>query len=76
MGVLRQTYWIIGVKRILKKCVYDCTTCCRFRSNIFKQKMADLPNDRIISNRAYLVSGVNCTRSISTVQIQKHGVKH
>ena len=75
MSIIRQTYRIIGIKVIIKKCVYNYTTYCRFRSNISKQKMVDLPKDRVTSNRTFLVSGVDYAGTISVLKHRGRGAK-
>ena len=44
---IRQTYWIIGITRMLKSIKYKCTLCRRLDLKIEDQSMGTLPVDRL-----------------------------
>ncbi|XP_038139099.1 uncharacterized protein LOC119782277 [Cyprinodon tularosa] len=47
-GALRAAgYWIIGAKRLVSSVIHKCVICRKLRGHLQKQKMADLPRDRL-----------------------------
>ncbi|XP_059056144.1 uncharacterized protein LOC131850012 [Achroia grisella] len=59
LSFLRQNYWILGVKRMIKQEVHRCVICARHRATIGTQLMADLPPQRVTPTRPFLHSGVD-----------------
>ncbi|XP_052750251.1 uncharacterized protein LOC113514398 [Galleria mellonella] len=59
LSYLRQRYWILGVKRMIKQEVHRCIICTRYRATVNNQLMADLPEQRVTPTRAFLHSGVD-----------------
>ncbi|XP_062588283.1 uncharacterized protein LOC134249947 [Saccostrea cucullata] len=47
LSVLRQKYWIIGASVMIKSLVSRCVICKKHRGVCEKQKMADLPEERL-----------------------------
>ncbi len=47
LSVLRQKYWIPCANSLARKIISECVTCRRHSAAMGKQKMADLPKDRI-----------------------------
>lgn len=56
---LRNRYWIIGVRILLRTLVYKCITCTRYRDHNENQFMADLPLMRIQPATAFEHTGVD-----------------
>ena len=47
-GTIRNAgFWIIGGKRMISSVIYNCVKCRKLRGNFERQKMADLPADRL-----------------------------
>ena len=45
--ILRQKYWIIGARNMIRKLTFNCLKCFRLRHTAIKQKMADMPSVRV-----------------------------
>lgn len=56
---LRENYWIIGLRRLVKKVVRECIKCRRFQSQHFSPPTAPLPVDRIRRGAAFDVTGID-----------------
>lgn len=52
-------YWIPHVTCVVKRFVYKCITCMRFRSISYQQQMANLPQNRIQPSAAFINTGVD-----------------
>ncbi|XP_017484693.1 PREDICTED: uncharacterized protein LOC108373331, partial [Rhagoletis zephyria] len=55
--IVRQRYWIIGARNIIRSVVYQCKQCFILRKQTSAQRMADLPAVRLEPARAFLNSG-------------------
>ena len=49
---LRQRYWILSANSAARKVISDCVVCRRNRGKLVEQKMADLPEERVLPDRA------------------------
>ena len=47
LATLRQKYWLLGAKGMIKKYVRDCVSCFRFMCRSTPPMMGDLPRERI-----------------------------
>jgi hypothetical protein len=56
---LRNSYWIIGLRRLAKKVKRQCIQCQKLDSGPFKQKIAPLPGDRIKPAAPFSVVGID-----------------
>jgi len=60
MAAIRQTYWIIGARDLIRRFIHKCVTCRRQRAETMQQIMGSLPSDRITSAaRAFVKTGVD-----------------
>lgn len=59
MAHIRQTYWILGLKKLVKAHYHNCVTCYRYRCAARQQMMGDLPSARVNPSRAFLHTGVD-----------------
>ena len=50
LAFLRQKYWIIGARTYLKSLLSKCVTCRKYRAPCSKQKMANLPGERLTAD--------------------------
>ncbi|KAL7723220.1 hypothetical protein ACLKA6_015992 [Drosophila palustris] len=55
--IVRQRYWILGVRNLIRKLVYDCIQCFRQRHHTAQQMMSDLPAVRITEALPFQHSG-------------------
>ncbi|XP_062602363.1 uncharacterized protein LOC134264072 [Saccostrea cucullata] len=44
---IREKYWILGVSSIVKSIISRCVICRKYQAPALKQKMADLPSERL-----------------------------
>ncbi|GFS06430.1 Gag-pol polyprotein [Elysia marginata] len=56
---MRNKYWIVGVKTLIKKVCRQCISCQRQDSRPQDQATAPLPNDRITGSPPFSVVGVD-----------------
>jgi len=56
---LRLKYWPINGRAEVKRVIFKCITCTRFRAITASQLMADLPKDRVTFNRPFLNVGTD-----------------
>ena len=60
-ALIRQKYWIPKVRPLIKQVIRECVTCKRIRAKPLEQKMADLPEDRVIANQPpFTNTGIDC----------------
>ena len=51
LSLLRQGYWIIGARSIVRNIINKCFNCRRRQTPVMQQKMASLPEDRITPSK-------------------------
>jgi hypothetical protein len=51
LSILRERYWIVSSRRLIKSVRYHCATCRLKFSTPMQQRMADLPSTRITSGQ-------------------------
>ncbi|KAF8777396.1 hypothetical protein HNY73_014264 [Argiope bruennichi] len=74
-SAIRQVYWILQARSSIRKIVRNCVICARFRAELSRQIMADLPASRVIPGRAFLRAGRDvCGQFLSTPR-RGRGVK-
>nr|XP_023025899.1 uncharacterized protein LOC111513909 [Leptinotarsa decemlineata] len=56
---LRDCFWPISGRCLVRKVVHECMKCHRFRANNIKNIMGDLPKDRLTPARPFTVTGVD-----------------
>lgn len=49
---LRQKYWIINANSAARKTISQCIVCRRYRGKLGEQKMSDLPEERVVPDKA------------------------
>ena len=52
-------YWVIGGRRAVARLILHCVNCKKLRGHVMKQKMADLPSDRLEPAAPFTYSGVD-----------------
>ncbi|KAK3890967.1 hypothetical protein Pcinc_005134 [Petrolisthes cinctipes] len=50
-------FWILSLHRLVKKLIHSCAICSRLRGRPVKQKMADLPEDKLFPCSPFWFSG-------------------
>ncbi|XP_050746081.1 uncharacterized protein LOC108027240 [Drosophila biarmipes] len=62
---LRQKYWILGARNLVRKTVFNCRTCFLQRRHTSSQLMADLPEFRVQPARCFLHTGLDYAGPVS-----------
>ena len=61
LSLLRQSYWIISTRSIVRNIINKCFNCRRRQAPVMQQKMASLPEDRITPSKPpFIYVGVDC----------------
>lgn len=59
LRMLRQQYWIIGARNLVKSCIRKCVICVRQRAAMASQLMGDLPEVRVRPARPFATTGID-----------------
>lgn len=59
LATLRQKYWILGARDLIRNTYHRCITCFRKRPSLVTQPIADLPSSRVQPARPFAISGVD-----------------
>ncbi|KAJ8972503.1 hypothetical protein NQ317_017591, partial [Molorchus minor] len=58
-ALLRQRYWILSGRNLIRKRIHNCNYCFRLRPSAPNQLMGDLPAYRVQQAKAFLNTGVD-----------------
>lgn len=73
---LRLTYWPINGRREVKKCIYSCVRCTRYRGKVCGQQMSDLPAPRVTLTRAFNHVGIDFSGAIAIRSVMTRNCKY
>ncbi|XP_040169767.1 uncharacterized protein LOC120904087 [Anopheles arabiensis] len=59
LNTIRQQYWIIGGRNLVKRVYHQCLTCFRAKPKMLTTLMGDLPPPRVIASRPFSISGID-----------------
>lgn len=59
MVVVRQNYWITGLRALTRKVIGRCTSCIRYRKEVASQLMANLPSARVMPTLTFVTTGLD-----------------
>lgn len=62
---IRLKYWPINGRGEVKKCIYSCVRCTRYRGKVCGQQMSDLPAPRVTLTRAFAHVGIDFSGAIA-----------
>lgn len=68
---LRNKFWIVGVRILLRNVVQRCVTCTRYRQQTERQFMADLPKQRL--TRLAIMEQISSVERASNEKPHNHG---
>ncbi|GBM42374.1 hypothetical protein AVEN_130257-1 [Araneus ventricosus] len=57
--LLRQKYWFVNARSIVRQEIHKCTVCKRLKSQPCQQAMGNLPSDKITPSRPFLKVGMD-----------------
>lgn len=58
-NIIRQNYWILQCKRLIKRVINKCVVCVRYKTDTSSQLMASLPRERVTYHRAFENCGLD-----------------
>lgn len=59
LSSLRERYWVINSNSAVRSILFKCVTCRKIRGNPYKQKMADLPKERVNPSPPFTHTGID-----------------
>nr|XP_049698106.1 uncharacterized protein LOC126054983 [Helicoverpa armigera] len=76
MSLLRQNYWILAARRIIRHIIHKCNTCFKYRPRPVFPPMADLPTQRVNQvNKAFTHTGCDYAGPLQYTPVRGRGVK-
>ena len=51
LSLIRQTFWIMGARLLIKQVLMECTVCKKLRGKPGDQQKADLPSERVTPDK-------------------------
>ncbi|XP_055522717.1 uncharacterized protein LOC129716899 [Wyeomyia smithii] len=74
LSTIRQKYWIIGARNLVRRVYHRCIKCFRQKPILIQQATADLPKSRVSPSRPFSVSGVDyCGPVYLKSAVRRHG---
>lgn len=61
LGYVREQYWVLHAKDIVRKVIHDCITCFRVKPPTTNQLMSDLPASRVNMTTPFTYTAVGYT---------------
>ncbi|XP_066597114.1 uncharacterized protein [Prorops nasuta] len=65
LSTLRQRFWVVNARNLVKSCVHKCMTCVRERAKLGSQLMGSLPAARVSRSFTFEHTGVDYAGSFS-----------
>lgn len=59
ISLLREKYWVINARNLVRKLIYTCIYCFKVRPKLHEYQMGNLPAHRVVSARAFENCGVD-----------------
>ncbi|XP_066587613.1 uncharacterized protein [Prorops nasuta] len=59
LSTLRQKFWVVNARTLVKACVHKCITCARERAKLGTQLMGSLPAARVSRSFTFELTGVD-----------------
>ncbi|XP_065094436.1 uncharacterized protein LOC135714960 [Ochlerotatus camptorhynchus] len=59
LATMRQKYWIISGRNLVRHAYHQCVKCFRNKPILIQQSVADLPKSRVTPARPFAISGVD-----------------
>ena len=56
---IRQKFWIVGVRSMVRQLIWNCVICFRYNSRASSQLMGDLPKERISISPPFTYVGID-----------------
>lgn len=76
MSVLRQRFWILSARRVIRQRIHKCNICFRLRPRPIYPLMADLPDSRVRqAAKAFTHTGCDYAGPIPYTPVRRRGVR-
>lgn len=75
MSILRQSYWILSCRNVVRRIVHKCNFCFRAKPKAVNPFMGDLPTCRVTEAKAFTRTAVDYAGPISIIPQRKRGVR-
>lgn len=75
MSIIRQRYWILSGRNLIRKRVHACNFCFKTAPSNIIPPMADLPTARVQEAKAFTHTGVDFAGPINITLSRRRGVK-
>lgn len=76
MSLLRQKYWILAARRVIRHRIHKCNICFKFRPRPIFPPMADLPSQRVNQvNKAFTHTGCDYAGPLQYTPVRGRGIK-
>lgn len=73
MSLLRQRYWIIRMKDLVRIIIHKCINCIRYKPNLEQPLMGELPVSRVTYDHPFLNVGVDYAGPFRVQIVRKRG---
>ena len=73
MAIVRQRYWILGLRDATKRITRTCTNCIRFKGKTMQTIMAPLPKERVEMSKPFSRTGVDFAGPINVFPYRGRG---
>ena len=79
LSKLRTKYWVIKGNSVVRRVLSKCIKCRRFKSDVIKQEMAELPIDRAAFDKPpFYITGLDCFGpfyvKVGRAQVKRYGM--
>lgn len=75
LALLRQKYWILSARNLVRKVVHACNRCFKFKPRITNPPMGDLPAIRVSQVKSFVYTAVDYAGPFFITHIRHRGVK-
>lgn len=75
MAILRQRFWILSARNVVRRRISGCNVCFRTAPTHPSPKMADLPSVRICDTKAFTNTGVDYAGPIQITLTRRRGIR-
>ena len=73
---LRSDFWILNMRKAVRRCTFKYITCTRHRARTVVQQMETLPPARVQQARVFLTTGVDYGGPFTVKSSAGRGAKH
>ncbi|XP_076279061.1 uncharacterized protein LOC143208476 [Lasioglossum baleicum] len=75
LSIVRQVFWIINSRRIVRRLIHKCVKCVRARATTAQQQMGDLPKVRVTPSRPFSHCGLDYAGPLQARVLSGRGYK-